>query len=66
MKLQTKIDTISEFFTKIIFNFERKHYDGIALEANTFILFYIGRMKDCTMRDITEHFNFIASTYNQK
>ena len=52
-----RIESVTDFFHTVTFGMERKHYNGIELGSNIFIIYRIGRMKECTMSDITNYLN---------
>ena len=61
-----RIESVTDFFHTVTFGMERKHYNGIELGSNIFIIYRIGRMKECTMSDITNYLNIIASTATRR
>jgi DNA-binding MarR family transcriptional regulator len=61
-----RLDIITDFFHKLTFGIERKYYNGIEIGANIFILYFIGRMKECIMSEITRYLNINASTATRR
>jgi DNA-binding MarR family transcriptional regulator len=63
---QNKIDILTEFFFKLTQGLERIKYKGNEVGMNIFLLNYLGRIKECTMKDIITVFDLQASTATRK
>lgn len=60
------IENFTELIARIIFGIERFKYEDVLIGSDIFIINYIFKNNKCTMKEITEFTNSIASTTTRK